>query len=68
MFRVTETLNAREVKRNTLERAKLIAYDAVIRMVHDNLQLGREIRKVRNWTGKRLIIRYGDNFVTMEPA
>jgi hypothetical protein len=67
-FRLTETLLARDVTRNTLERAKLIAYDMVIRMVHDNTQLGREIRRVRQWDGKRsLRIRYGDNFVNMEP-
>lgn len=67
MFRITETLLGREVKRNTVERAKLIAYDMVIRMVHDNTQLGREIRKVHSWDGVRhLTIRYGNNFVTLE--
>ena len=66
-YRLTETLLAREVKRPTLERAKLIAYDMVIRMVHDNLQLGREIRRVHQWNGQRLTIRYGGNFVTLEP-
>lgn len=66
MFLVTETLLAREVKRNTVERARLIAYDMVIRMVHDNLQLGREIRRVHKWQGERIIIRYGDQFVTLE--
>lgn len=66
MFSLTETLLAREVKRSTVERARLIAYDMVIRMVHDNLQLGREIRRVHKWKGERLIIRYGEQFVTME--
>jgi hypothetical protein len=67
MFRLTETLLGREVNRNTLDKAKLIAYDMVIRMVHDNTQLGREIRRVRNWNGERLVIRYGRDFVTLEP-
>lgn len=67
-FKLTETLLGREVKRNTVERARLIAYDMVIRMVHDNTQLGREIRKVHQWTGQRLIIRYGNNFVTLEKS
>lgn len=67
-FRITETLLAREVKRTGLSKARLIAYDMVIRMVHDNTQLGREIRRIHNWNGQRLIIRYGDNFVTLEPA
>jgi hypothetical protein len=65
---MTETLLSREVKRNTVGRARLIAYDMVIRMVHDNTQLGREIRRVHAWQGQRLIIRYGNNFVTMEPV
>lgn len=68
MYRLTETLKGLEVQRNTLPKARMTAYDMVIRMVHDNLQLGREIRLVHKWDGKRLIIRYGENFVTMEPV
>lgn len=66
VFTVTETLSARTVRRNTASKARLIAYDAVIRMVHDNTQLGREIRRVQKWNGGHLIIRYGDNHVLLE--
>lgn len=68
MFVLTETLEAREVRLNNKSgsKAKCIAYGMVIHMVHDNTQLGREIRKIHKWDGKRLIIRYGNEFVTME--
>lgn len=66
MFQVTETLRGLSVKRNTISKARLTAYDMVIRLVHDNTQLGREIRRVHSWEGKHLTIRYGDNFVTLE--
>lgn len=69
LFKLTETLEGREVKRNTLERAKLIAYDMVIRMIHDDAcYLGTQIRRVHAWKGgnTQLRIRHGQHFVNIE--
>jgi hypothetical protein len=66
-FRITETLEGTTTKRSSEAQARCLMYDALIRMVHDNTQLGREVRKVQKWDGKsRLIIRYGKDFVTLE--
>lgn len=69
LYRLTETLEGKEVHRHSLERAKATAYDMVIRMVHDNTQLGRDIRKVSKWDGgntQQLRLRYGKHFVNVE--
>ncbi len=67
MYRLTNTLDASSIKRSHPEKLIAPAFEAVIRMVHDNTQLGREIRRIHSWDGvKHLTIRYGDNFVTLE--
>lgn len=66
-FILADTRTGEQFKRTLLKQVKLLAYERVIPLVHDNLQLGREIRKIYNWKGKGIIIvRYGENFLSVQ--
>jgi hypothetical protein len=68
-FIITDQRTGDEFRRTLLKQAKLLAYERVIPLVHDNLQLGREIRRIYNWKGKGMLtIRYGNEFLSLYPA
>ena len=65
-FTVVDQRTGEQFNRTLLRQAKVLAYERVIPLVHDNLQLGREIRRIYNWKGKGILtIRYGDHFLSI---
>lgn len=71
MYRVTETREQRVVNRKSIEQARLIAYDAMYRMMEaqaklDTVLAWKHFKTIHNWTGKHTILRAGSEAVTLE--